>query len=59
MCFNCGCDIPEDNMGKPTLTGASLTEASFVEMAEKWGMTVEEAKKNVYKLLKKQLQEEN
>ncbi len=58
MCFNCGCEEPEDNMGKPVMTGGSLTEASFEEMAVKWGMTIEEAKKNVYKLLKKQLKQD-
>lgn len=55
MCFNCGCGIADDNMGKPDLTGASLTELSFEDMAEKWGMSVEESKKNVLELLKKQL----
>ena len=54
MCFNCGCEIPDDNMGKPDVKGASLTDKSFEEMAKEWGMTVEETKKNVYKLLKKQ-----
>lgn len=54
MCFNCGCDIPDDNMGKPDATGSSLTEKSFEELATAWGITVEEAKKNTYKLLKKQ-----
>lgn len=57
MCFNCGCDIPDDNMGQPDMTGASLTEKSFEEMALKWNMTVEEAKKNVYKILKKQFKD--
>lgn len=58
MCFNCGCEEPEDNMGKPAVTGASLVESSFEEMAVKWGMTIEEAKKNVYRLLKKQLKQD-
>ena len=57
MCYNCGCGIPDDNMGKSDVTGASLTDISFEEMAREWGMTVEEAKKNVYKLLKKQFEE--
>lgn len=57
MCFNCGCDIPEDNMGKPDAKGASLTEKSFEEMAKAWDMTTDDAKKNTYKLLKKQLKE--
>jgi len=56
MCYNCGCDIPNDNMGKPDMAGASLTDKSFEEMAKSWNMTVEESKKEVYKLLKKQLE---
>lgn len=56
MCYNCGCDIPDDNMGKSDLKGASLTDVSFEEMAREWGMTVEETKINVYKLLKKQIE---
>lgn len=56
MCFNCGCGIPDDNMGKPDAAGASLTEKTFEELAESWDMTVEEAKKNTYKLLKAQLE---
>ncbi len=57
MCFNCGCGIPDDNMGKPDAKGASLTDASFEDMAVKWGMTIEETKKNVFDLLKKQFEE--
>ena len=56
MCYNCGCDIPDDNMGMPDMTGGSLTEKSFVEMAKKWNMSVDDAKKNVLKLLKKQIE---
>ena len=55
MCFNCGCKIADDNMGKSDVKGASLTELSFGDMAKQWDMSVEETKKNVYKLLKKQL----
>ncbi len=55
MCFNCGCGITDDNMGKPDMTGASLTDKSFEEMAKAWNMTVEEAQKEVYKVLKKKL----
>ncbi|EKE06144.1 MAG: hypothetical protein ACD_19C00079G0049 [uncultured bacterium] len=57
MCFNCGCGIPDDNMGKSDLKGASLTEVSFEDMAKEWGMTIEETKENVCKLLKKQLEQ--
>lgn len=54
MCYNCGCGITDDDMGRPQVKGASLTDASFEEMAKEWGMTIEETKKNVYKLLQKQ-----
>lgn len=57
MCYNCGCGIPDDNMGKPDAIGGSLTEKSFEEIAKAWDMTTDEAKKNTYKLLKKQLEE--
>ena len=46
MCYNCGCDIPDDNMGKPDVKGASLTDASFDDMAREWGITIEETKEN-------------
>lgn len=57
MCYNCGCGIPDDNMGKTDASGASLTEKSFEELAKSWNMTIEEAKKNVYKELKKQFKD--
>ena len=57
MCYNCGCDIPDDNMGKPDATGSSLTNKSLEELAKAWDMTVEEAKKNTYKLPKTQFGE--
>lgn len=57
MCYNCGCKIPNDPMGKGRISqgGGSLTEDDFKVMAEKWGMTVEETKKNVRELLEEQL----
>lgn len=57
MCYNCGCDLPDDPMGKGYVSegGGSLTQKDIKVMAEKWDMSVEEAKKNMYKLLKKQL----
>ena len=57
MCYNCGCEEPENNMGKPAVKGASLVDSSFEEMSKEWGMTIEETKKNVYRLLKKQFGE--
>ena len=58
MCYNCGCGIPDDDMGKGAVRngGGALVDDDFTHLAEKWGMTVEEAKKNTYKLLKNQLE---
>jgi hypothetical protein len=44
-------------MGKGKLgkSGGSLVEDDFKQMAAKWEMTVAETKKNVYALLKKQI----
>lgn len=58
MCFNCGCEQPNDPMGKGRVSqgGGSLTEDDFAHIAKVWGMSVEETKKNVLSLLKKQLE---
>ena len=57
MCYNCGCGVPNDDMGKGKVTegGASLTDDDFKILAEKWSMSKEEVKKNVLDLLKKEL----
>lgn len=57
MCYNCGCGVPNDDMGRGKVSkgGASLTEDDFKVMAEKWGMSIEDAKKNTYELLKSQI----
>ena len=59
MCYNCGCQLPNDDMGKGKVSqgGGSLTEDDLKHMAEKWGMSLEETKKNIYELLKKQMEE--
>lgn len=59
MCYNCGCEVPDDDMGKGHVTegGGALTDHDFKHLAEAWGMTEEEAKRNVLSLLKKQLGE--
>lgn len=55
MCYNCGCGMPDDDMGKGKVSkgGGSLTNADFKHMAEKWGMNIDEAKKNTLELLQK------
>jgi len=59
MCYNCGCQLPDDDMGKGKISegGGSLTNEDFEHMAEKWGMKVEDAKKNTYELLKKEFEQ--
>ena len=57
MCYNCGCEAPDDDMGKGKISegGVALTDEDFKLLAEKWGMSEEEAKRNTFELLKKQL----
>lgn len=58
MCYNCGCQVPNDDMGKGKVTqgGASLTEDDLKTMTQKWGMSLEDTKQNIYDLLDKELQ---
>ncbi|MBI3485505.1 hypothetical protein HY025_01020 [Candidatus Daviesbacteria bacterium] len=51
MCFNCGCGMPADDMGDPK----NITEKTFQEAAKASGQSVEEAKKNALKILKRQI----
>ncbi len=57
MCYNCGCGRPTDDMGRGKVSegGAGLTEDDFQRMADLWGMSIEEAKRNTLDLLQKQL----
>jgi len=41
--------------GRITKGGSSLTEKDIKEMAEKWGMSVEETKKNMLDMLKSEV----
>lgn len=56
MCYNCGCQKPDDDMGRGKISqnGESLTDDDFQYLADKWGMKIEASKKNTYELLKKQ-----
>ena len=53
MCYNCGCGMPDDDMGDPK----NITNKTFEEAAKASGQTVEQAKKETLELLKKQLGE--
>ena len=60
MCYNCGCQMPEDDMGKGNLRkgGHSLVEQDINDMSEEWGMSVKDTKKTMIELLEKTLQDE-
>lgn len=57
MCYNCGCGLPNDPMGKKKISegGSSLTEDDIEKMAKGWGMSVRDTKKEIFRMLKKQL----
>ena len=59
MCYNCGCLEPDDPMGKGKISegGASLTEDDLKLMAEKWGISLKDTKKNILKLLQETLED--
>ncbi len=61
MCYNCGCRLPDKDMGKGELAkgGGSLVDNDFKHMAEKWNMSLEDTKKNVYELLKQELEKKS
>lgn len=48
--------MPNDDMGKGKVSEGwgSLTEDDLKKIAEKWGMSIKETKKNIYDLLKKE-----
>ena len=51
MCYNCGCQMPNNDMGKEE----NITNATFKEAAEAMGMSEEESKRNARELLEKVL----
>lgn len=57
MCYNCGCGMPNDDMGKGKVStgGGSLTEDDMKYMADKWKMNIDDTKKYIYEELKKQM----
>lgn len=54
MCYNCGCGIPDNNMGSDD----NITTATFDRAAEASDQTPEEAKREVLKMLQEELPEE-
>ena len=59
MCYNCGCGMPDDDMGQGHVgvdpNGKSITNKTFKVAADSQGMNEEDAKKNALELLQKQL----
>jgi hypothetical protein len=51
MCYNCGCGMPNNDMGHPE----NITNMKFDAAAKAMEQPVEEAKKNADDLLKKVL----
>lgn len=52
MCYNCGCGIPDDDMGDP----ANITEKTITDAARASNQSVKDAKLNMLEELKKQLE---
>ncbi|MBI3290600.1 hypothetical protein HYZ78_04350 [Candidatus Microgenomates bacterium] len=51
MCYNCGCELPEDDMGHSD----NITNETFRHVAEHEGVTFEEIQHMVLDNLKKEL----
>ena len=51
MCYNCGCQMPDNDMGDPK----NITNKTFNEASKAAGQSAEEAKKNTLELLQKTL----
>lgn len=48
MCFNCGCQNPQDDMGNSN----NITEQTLMHLSGHWGKPLEETKKILFGLLK-------
>ena len=51
MCYNCGCGSPGEDMGKDK----NITTKTFEEAATAEGQSIDDAKKNVLELLRKEV----
>jgi hypothetical protein len=61
MCYNCGCGLPDDDMGQGNAgadpNGKSITNKTFQVAGSSQGQSKEEAMKNTLALLKQILGE--
>lgn len=55
MCYNCGCEEPNDDHGKGHMgvdpDGKAITEKTFQAAGKAFGMSKEESKENTHSLL--------
>ena len=51
MCYNCGCQMPNNDMGKLE----NITNETFEKAADAMGMSTKESRKNALDLLEKVL----
>ena len=51
MCYNCGCQMPNNDMGK----SENITNKTFDQAAKAMGMSAKESKENARELLEKVL----
>ena len=49
MCYNCGCGMPNNDMGKPE----NITDQHLAEAAKAMGQTLQQSRKNALDLLEK------
>lgn len=54
MCYNCGCEMPDNDMGNPK----NITNKTFEEAAKAAEQPVEEAKRQTLELLKATMEKE-
>jgi hypothetical protein len=59
MCYNCGCQLPEDDMGKGKVSqgGGSLTQDDIRKIAKEWDMSERDVISNMVELGQKVLKE--
>ena len=50
MCYNCGCGIPDDDMGHPD----NITNATLAHLGEHWGKSLADVQKIVLEQLQKE-----
>jgi hypothetical protein len=53
MCYNCGCEMPDNDMGNPK----NITDLTFEDAAKAMNQSVEEAKRFTLELLQKEFEE--